>query len=71
MSIYSVVKSASVVDAGGHRYAMITADRYVSEACHAVLKSFLDIDYVMSIDFINNKVSLRGRRGKSRFRYDG
>ena len=63
--LLSVVKSASIsVDAGGHRYAMITADRYVSEACHAVLKSFLDIDYVMSIDFINNKVSLRGRRGK-------
>jgi oligoribonuclease NrnB/cAMP/cGMP phosphodiesterase (DHH superfamily) len=60
--ISDVVKSASVSkDAGGNTYAMIAIDRFISEACHAVLEKYQNIEYVMAVDFIGNKVSLRGR----------
>jgi oligoribonuclease NrnB/cAMP/cGMP phosphodiesterase (DHH superfamily) len=56
------VKSASVsTDAVGNKYAMIVTDRYISESCHAVLAYYKEIEYVMSINFIANEVSLRGR----------
>lgn len=57
-----VSESATVsVDASGNKYAMVAIDRYISEACHEVLNYLPDIEYVMAVDFIGNKVSLRGR----------
>jgi oligoribonuclease NrnB/cAMP/cGMP phosphodiesterase (DHH superfamily) len=58
----SVVNSATVSkDAGGNKYAMIAIDRFISEACNKVLDALPEIEYVMAVDFINNKVSLRGK----------
>jgi len=60
--IASAVVSASVSkDAGGNTYAMIAIDRFISEACHEVLNHYPEIEYVMAVDFLANKVSLRGR----------
>lgn len=59
-----VAKSAALsLDAQGNKYAMITVDRHISEACNRVLAEHEEIEYVMAIDFIANKVSLRGRGG--------
>lgn len=60
--VKDVIKSASLAkDTNGNDYALISVDRYISEACHEVLKEFKDIEFVMAIDFVKNKVSLRGR----------
>lgn len=60
--IRAAVHSASLAtDAQGNIYAMISVDRYISESCSRVLSSFKEVEYVMAVDFINNKVSLRGR----------
>ena len=60
--IKAAVKSASIsTDAMGNKYAMIVTDRYISETCNAVLAYYKEIEYVMSINFVANEVSLRGR----------
>lgn len=48
-------------DAQGYTYALLAADQYVSNVGHAVLQHYPDIEYVIMLDFRNEKASLRGR----------
>lgn len=58
----AVVDSVTISkDPQGNKYAMIAIDRFISESCNKVLKAYPDAEYVMAVDFINSKVSLRGR----------
>ena len=48
-------------DAEGNMFGLIAADRYVNNVAHTILAHYLDIEYVMLVDFRKEKVQLRGR----------
>lgn len=57
----SIEKAAPVQDGLGNTYMLVAADRYLNTVGHALLEHYPQVEYVMMIDFRQDKASLRGR----------
>lgn len=57
----SIPKVVLLTDSNNTPYGLIAADQYVSVLGSELLKIITDIEYIVMIDFRNDKASLRGR----------
>jgi oligoribonuclease NrnB/cAMP/cGMP phosphodiesterase (DHH superfamily) len=56
-----LAKRSIMKDSVGNMYALIAGDRYVSSTCHAILMAIPHIEYVIMVNFREDRAQVRGR----------